>query len=549
MRFARSVPSALLVSGLIGSMLLVAPPASAATGDITEFTFPDAASAPGALASAADGTLWITQGGSALLSKAGLDGKISTVLKGGSSNPGPTAIALGSDKRMWMTEETSNEVSAVTPATGAVAGYPLPTKDAKPRGIASGQDGNLWFTQFAADRVARISTAGSITEFSLAKDSGPTGIAAGPDGNLWFTLTKGNAIGRITPTGVVSTYPLQAPGSQPTGIVAGPDGNLWFTMTAGDRIGRITPKGLLGEFALPYAGAKPGQIVAGADKALWFTMPGVNRVGRITTSGSISSYAIGTPGSSPSGITSAADGNIWFTQADGNRLARVLTGVVPVSTGPAAITGTSTAVGQTLTVTNGTWSWLPTSYTYQWQRCETADASSCSDIANATASSYVITSDDAGKRMRVLVKAINLNGTSASAAASNVQAIDGLPPTPPPPAVSGGQTVTVAAGVTAKLTGPKRVKRGTVRRYTVRFSDAAVRGRVRISLVSATGVEVKVIAKARSVKATGKATRLWRMRYRVAPGSYVLKAVYTPSTDQASTYAVATMTKPILVRR
>jgi len=549
MSHVTSTVSALASAAVVASIGLSAPAANAATGDVAEFNLPDAKASPIALTSDADGTLWLAQGGSVVLSKSTLDGKVTTVISGGGTNPGPMGIALGSDKRLWLTESTANRISAVTPGTGAETTYALPTKDAKPMGITAGPDGNLWFTQFGANSIARISTGGSITEFAVAKDSGPTDITAGPDGNLWFTLATANAIGRITPAGAVTTYPLTSPKAEPTGIAAGSDGNLWFTEKAGNRIGRITPKGVLAEFGLPNAGAGPTEITLGPDKAVWFSMPGVNRVGRSSMAGEVTTFAVPTPSSAPAGIAPGADGNVWFVETDGNRLGRVLTGVVPVAQNPPTITGSSTKVGQVLNATTGTWSYQPTSYVYQWQRCETAEVGSCVDINKATAATYTITDADAGKRLRVMVGASNLNGASASKAASNIQAIDGLPPTPPPAAVVGGQTVTIATGVTATLKGPKKTKQRKARAYRVIFSDRKVRGTVRITLVDSFGAEVRVLARALPVKANGRAARLARIPRTVAPGLYTLKAVYTPTTDQTTTYAVATMTKPLKLRR
>src|SRR5207302_2167281 len=67
----------------------------------------------------------------------------------------------------------------------------------------------------------------------------PSGIAAGPDGALWFTNSGNSSIGRITTAGTVTNY--TGPGiSQPVGIAAGPDGALWFTNPGNSSIARIT---------------------------------------------------------------------------------------------------------------------------------------------------------------------------------------------------------------------------------------------------------------------------------------------------------------------
>lgn len=70
-------------------------------------------------------------------------------------------------------------------------------------------------------------------------------------------------------------------------------------------------------------------------------------------------------------------------------------------------------VGQTITVDNGTWSGsTPITFTYQWQRC-TASGGTCTNIAGATASSYVITSADVGSRLRASVRAANASGATS----------------------------------------------------------------------------------------------------------------------------------------
>ncbi len=96
----------------------------------------------------------------------------------------------------------------------------------------NGPDGNVWFTDGDADAIGRITSAGTVTEFSDGLTGGEShGITAGPDGNVWFTegLTSGR-IGRITPAGVISEFSSGlATGSVPSAITSAKDGNLYFT--------------------------------------------------------------------------------------------------------------------------------------------------------------------------------------------------------------------------------------------------------------------------------------------------------------------------------
>ena len=63
-----------------------------------------------------------------------------------------------------------------------------------------------------------------------------------------------------------------------------------------------------------------------------------------------------------------------------------------------------TTVGELLTADPGTWSNAPTSYAYQWQRCD-LDASVCFDVGGATNKAYGVRDADVGYRLAVVVTA------------------------------------------------------------------------------------------------------------------------------------------------
>lgn len=85
-----------------------------------------------------------------------------------------------------------------------------------------------------------------------------------------------------------------------------------------------------------------------------------------------------------------------------------------------AISG-SVLVGTTLSLSSGTWSGASSPlYTYQWQRCTTADSSgsTCTNITNAAASSFTVTSAEVGFFLRgqvsIAANAFNLAGSAFS---------------------------------------------------------------------------------------------------------------------------------------
>lgn len=87
------------------------------------------------------------------------------------------------------------------------------------------------------------------------------------------------------------------------------------------------------------------------------------------------------------------------------------------------ITGTA-RVGEQLSAGQGSWSGNPTSYTYQWQRCD-IDAVTCIDIPGSTGQTYGVRSLDVGFRIRVTVTAHKneRTGTATSAPTAVVQPV------------------------------------------------------------------------------------------------------------------------------
>jgi hypothetical protein len=91
----------------------------------------------------------------------------------------------------------------------------------------------------------------------------------------------------------------------------------------------------------------------------------------------------------------------------------------PTSSVRPAVSG-SAVVGHSLTVSNGSWSTTPSSYSRQWQRCD-SDGTSCVNISGATGQSYGVRSDDVGHRLRALVTARTSSGqTTVASSASDV---------------------------------------------------------------------------------------------------------------------------------
>ena len=119
------------------------------------------------------------------------------------------------------------------------------------------------------------------------------------------------------------------------------------------------------------------------------------------------------------------------------------------NTASPSVSGTTTA-GFTLTASAGSWTGSPTSFAYQWRRCDSGGGV-CADISGAVSATYLLTASDVGSTIRVAVTAAN-PGNSGSATSAQTATV--AEPSPPamtsPPTVSGlleeGQILTATSG-------------------------------------------------------------------------------------------------------
>jgi hypothetical protein len=202
-----------------------------------------------------------------------------------------------------------------------------------------------------------------------------------------------------------------------------------------------------------------------------------------------------------------ADGS---TIAASNPTARVQPttggGAAPRNTARPTITG-DPQVGESLTANDGTWTGSPTSFAYQWQRCD-LDAIVCGDVPGATGKSYGVRAADVGFRVRVEVTARNASGA--------------------------GTATSAPSGIVVPRT-PITNARPTLNIISIRFTGARVYARVRICddqprnlgiLVTETKPRVRSANRRFATRAAprpcGAYTRSWikASRFTNAPGRY-----------------------------
>lgn len=148
------------------------------------------------------------------------------------------------------------------------------------------------------------------------------------------------------------------------------------------------------------------------------------------------------------GTTSAGS-----TPASSAQTATVAAQPVPVNTATPQVSGTATQ-GQTLSVSNGSWSNSPTGYGYQWQDCDRSGAN-CSSISGATSSSHQLGSGDVGHELRAIVTATNGGGSAQTTSTASPAVASSAPAAPTaafsysPSAPVTGQTVQFNAGASS----------------------------------------------------------------------------------------------------
>jgi hypothetical protein len=122
----------------------------------------------------------------------------------------------------------------------------------------------------------------------------------------------------------------------------------------------------------------------------------------------------------------------------------------------------SAIVGEELSATNGTWTGGATTFSFQWQRCDSLGGT-CVNVTNATARSYGVRSADLGNRLRVEVTAKNAN--SSSSATSDTTAVVRT--------AGGGGTVTLNKAPTIRFISLRHFGKRVIARTRVCDDGAA----------------------------------------------------------------------------
>jgi sugar lactone lactonase YvrE len=425
---------------------------------------PGKLASPGGVALTASGNVVVADTGNKRVQQLGKLGEFVRQL-GVSSAAGalsaPAGVALvAASNNVWVSDTANNRLQEFSMSgtlirqvgsKGSGNGQLL-----SPDGLAVDASGHVWVADAGNHRIQEFSETGEfIRVFGVAGTkagqlAGPVAVALDGKGHVFVTDANGfSAIDRVdefSETGeFIKTFGSAGSGSgqllSPGGIGIDGAGDVYVADAGNNRVEEFNSAG---EFKATFgtAGEAAGQLSHPQGLALdpagdvWVADTGNNRVQEFSASGTalmiFGSQGGGSGQLSLPQAVSASGSDVWVADTANNRVGDW--GGIPVSSGAPTISGEAKD-GVTLNATTGTWLGSPTSFTYQWERCE----SPCKPIEGATSSSYVLTPLDVGKHIRVAVKATNVHGTTPEPAVSlgTPEVVPRSPTNITPPVVTG----------------------------------------------------------------------------------------------------------------
>jgi len=153
-----------------------------------------------------------------------IDARTARVIRRIDPNGGPTAIATGADGTVWMTDEEADDVIEID-GEGTITTIPV---GHEPASIAVG-DGAVWVTDSYDDAVVRIDPTTHAVTNTIQVGEAPLGIAVGR-GSVWVANSGDGTVSRIDPGSGRAVSAIHVGGSPQDLAVSG--GRGWVTVDA-----------------------------------------------------------------------------------------------------------------------------------------------------------------------------------------------------------------------------------------------------------------------------------------------------------------------------
>lgn len=248
----------------------------------------------------------------------------------------PVSIAPGPDGNLWFVDFVNGQAGAISPQGKFLQHYTVGNST----DITAGGDGNLWIAHNDSD-ITRLTTSGTIANFSLGEGHYASEITTSSDGTVWFnddyhdnSHYDHSRLGKITSNGVITEYEIPTAieygPNRPRSLVPDSSGNIWSYVnynnydnhTSHPILVKTTPSGQMNYIDLP-SNINASLFTIDNANSLWSidtrgTDNHISYIDKISEAGDIlESYQVAS-NIYPTSITQGTDGSLWMSANDLN---------------------------------------------------------------------------------------------------------------------------------------------------------------------------------------------------------------------------------------
>ncbi len=198
---------------------------------------------PESIAPDASGHLWYTSFGGSSSDIVEIDTSGTTVATFKAYNSLADKVAYGPNGAIWFNAIANPVIVGRITHKRKQVYAPIGGPNYIPGQMALGPDGRMWICD--GNALAAVDRRFNVTLYTLSSGGTFAGVTVGPDGNMWGAESQYGHIVRVTTRGTMTEYSTPGHEMLPTAIAAGPDGNIWFAEfqrhTAKTKIGVLQP--------------------------------------------------------------------------------------------------------------------------------------------------------------------------------------------------------------------------------------------------------------------------------------------------------------------
>ena len=237
----------------------------------------------------------------------------------GVTGTAPSAICVDDDGNIYTANQTSNNVSKITPLGVSTI---LGATGTTPIAICVDDKGNIYTANSGSNNVSKITPLGA-SDILGVTGTAPSAICIDNDGNVYTANSGSLNVSKITPLGV-STI-LGTTGGSPFGICVDDEGNVYTANSGSNNVTKITPLGV--STILGITGTNPAGICVDNEGNVYTANTYSNNVSKITPLGVPTIFA--TVGTNPFSICVDSEGNVYTANYNSNNVTKITKEGVP----------------------------------------------------------------------------------------------------------------------------------------------------------------------------------------------------------------------------